>query len=80
MLAGMQGVVVSFDPSNHVGIVMVDTPDRTQYPLGPSAVDDSLFAMVRQGQRVNFDIDEKNRAVNLRIGSEVDMGISTARV
>jgi CspA family cold shock protein len=30
--------------------------------------------MLRQGQRVNFDLDGQGRASMLRIGSEVDMG------
>lgn len=76
----MQGVIVSFDPTNNVGTVMVDTPDREIYALHSQALEDSIFANLRQGQRVNFDLDEESLAINLRIGSEVDMGISTARV
>jgi CspA family cold shock protein len=30
--------------------------------------------MVRQGQRVVFDLDADGRATALRLGSEVDMG------
>jgi CspA family cold shock protein len=30
--------------------------------------------MVRQGQRVIFDLDAEQRATALRLGSEVDMG------
>jgi CspA family cold shock protein len=30
--------------------------------------------MVRQGQRVIFDLDADGRATALRLGSEVDMG------
>jgi len=29
--------------------------------------------MLRQGQRVVFQLDESNRATSLRLGSEVDM-------
>lgn len=76
----MQGVIVSFDPSNEIGSVLSDKADRGQYPLAPGALDKSLFAMLRQGQRVNFELDDENRAINVRIGSEIDMGISTARV
>lgn len=76
----MQGVIVSFDPKTSAGAVMVDTPDRTQYALSPKALEGSLFTMLRQGQRVNFELDEKNLAINIRTGAEVDMGISTARV
>ena len=30
--------------------------------------------MLRQGQRVVFDLDDDGRATHLRLGSEVDMG------
>ena len=30
--------------------------------------------MLRQGQRVIFDLDSEGRAMRLRLGSEVDMG------
>ena len=30
--------------------------------------------MLRQGQRVIFDLDDAGRATALRLGSEVDMG------
>jgi len=59
---------------------MVDTPDRSKYPLAQGSMDSSIFKMLRQGQRVNFDLNDDNCAINVRIGSEVDMGISTARV
>ncbi len=36
--------------------------------------------MLRQGQRINFELDADGRAVNVRIGSEVDMGLPTAQV
>ena len=34
----------------------------------------SVFRMLRQGQRVIFDVDDATRATRLRLGSEVDMG------
>ena len=33
-----------------------------------------FFRMVRQGQRVIFDLDEQGLATQLRLGSEVDLG------
>jgi hypothetical protein len=33
-----------------------------------------VFRMLRQGQRVIFDVDDATRATRLRLGSEVDMG------
>lgn len=74
----MQGVVKSFDPTSEIGVILTNR-DRVEYPLGPGAIDKSVFTMLRQGQRVNFDI-ENGVAINVRIGSENDMGISTARV
>ena len=34
----------------------------------------TVFRMLRQGQRVVFDVDAEGRAIGLRLGSEVDMG------
>ena len=45
-----------------------------EYDLAPDALAGSIFRMVRQGQRVIFDLDGQNRATRLRLGSEVDMG------
>jgi len=69
----MQGVVKAFDPVTGLGVVMCDT-DLADYDLATDALEGSIFRMVRQGQRVVFDLDEANRATHLRLGSEVDMG------
>jgi CspA family cold shock protein len=68
----MQGVIKSYDPASGDGIVIRDT-DLTEYDLSPAALDGSIFRMLRQGQRVIFDLDEGGRATRLRLGSEVDM-------
>ena len=68
----MQGVVKSYDPVTKVGVVMRDT-DRAEYDLAPNALDGSVFRMLRQGQRVVFELDDEGRATRLRLGSEVDM-------
>ncbi|MEA3077329.1 MAG: cold shock protein [Actinomycetota bacterium] len=70
----MQGVIKSYDPGTGDGIVMRDTADRSEYDLAPGALDGSIFRMLRQGQRVVFDLDGENRATRLRLGSEADMG------
>ena len=75
----MQGVVRTFDPQSGEGVVVRDT-DRAEIVLGPGALEGSLFRMLRQGQRVNFEIDGEGRAVRVRIGSEPDMGLPTADV
>jgi hypothetical protein len=70
----VQGVVKSYDPFSHDGLLVVDTPDLTEYELARDALDGSVFRMLRQGQRVIFDLDADGRATALRLGSEVDMG------
>ncbi|MGI9054094.1 MAG: hypothetical protein ACR2HQ_15860 [Ilumatobacteraceae bacterium] len=68
----MQGVVKSYDPVTGDGVVMCDT-DLDDYDLGADALEGSVFRMLRQGQRVVFDLDGSGRATRLRLGSEVDM-------
>ena len=69
----MQGVIKSYDPGTGDGIIMCDT-DLADYDLAAQALVGSPFRMLRQGQRVIFDLDEHGRATGLRLGSEVDMG------
>ena len=69
----MQGVIKSFDPSSGLGTVMCDS-DLADYDLASNALEGSIFRMLRQGQRVVFDLDEAGYATALRLGSEVDMG------
>jgi CspA family cold shock protein len=69
----MQGVVKAFDPSTGDGVVIAET-DLEEYDLAPDALGRSLLRMLRQGQRVIFDLDERRMATALRLGSEVDMG------
>ncbi len=68
----MQGVVKSFDPASGDGIVVRDT-DLAEIDLAGDALEGSIFRMLRQGQRVVFDLDAGGRATKLRLGSEVDM-------
>lgn len=69
----MQGVVRSYDPGTGQGTLMCDT-DMADYDLATGALAGSIFRMLRQGQRVVFDLDVDGLATNLRMGSEVDMG------
>ena len=69
----MQGVVKSYDPGTGDGVVVRDA-DRSEYDLAAGALAGSVFRMLRQGQRVVFDLDGEGRATRLRLGSEVDMG------
>jgi hypothetical protein len=69
----VQGVIKSYDPVTSDGVVVRDT-DLTELDLAPDALHGSVFRMLRQGQRVVFDLDEAGRATRLRLGSEADMG------
>lgn len=69
----MQGVIKSYDPTTGTGVVITDT-DLAEFDLSADALAGSIFRMVRQGQRVVFDLDTDGRATKLRLGSEVDMG------
>jgi CspA family cold shock protein len=75
----MQGVVRTYDPQTGEGVVVSDT-DRAELVLAADALQGSLFRMLRQGQRVNYEIDADGRATRVRIGSEPDMGLPTAQV
>jgi cold shock CspA family protein len=68
----MQGVVKAYDPVTRDGVVMCDT-DLADYDLTADALEGSVLRMLRQGQRVIFDLDGSGRATRLRLGSEVDM-------
>jgi len=75
----MQGVVRTFDPQTGEGVIVRDT-DREELVLAANALQGSLFRMLRQGQRVVFELDGEGRATQIRIGSEPDMGLPTAQV
>jgi len=68
----MQGVIKSYDPGTGDGVVMRES-DLADIDLAPDALEGSIFRMLRQGQRVQFDLDDDGRATHLRLGSEVDM-------
>lgn len=68
----MQGVIKAYDPATGLGVVVRDT-DLAEFDLAPDALEGSVFRMLRQGQRVLFDLAE-GQATRLRLGSEVDMG------
>ncbi|MGB7879625.1 MAG: hypothetical protein WBL31_12735 [Ilumatobacteraceae bacterium] len=68
----MQGVIKAYDPATGDGLVMSDT-DLNDYELAADALDGSIFRMLRQGQRVVFELDDAGQATRLRLGSEVDM-------
>ena len=68
----MQGVVKVYDPATGVGVI-VREDNRAQVLLRPGSLDGSIFRMLRQGQRVNFDLDTDegvDYAKRLRFGSD----------
>ena len=69
----MQGVIKSYDPASSDGFIVRDS-DMSEYDLAPNPLEGTVFRMLRQGQRVCFDLDTEGRATNLNLGSEVDMG------
>jgi len=71
----MQAVVRSFDPGNGEGVLVTTDGDRSEFLLAADALQGSVFRMLRQGQRVNFDVDGSGLATRVRIGAEVDMGL-----
>lgn len=69
----MQGVVKAYDPVTRGGVVITDDGQMAEYELAGNALEGSVFRMLRPGQRVIFDLDSEDRAIGLRLGSEVDM-------
>jgi cold shock CspA family protein len=70
----VQGVVKSYDPASRQGVILRDNPERTEYELADNALIGSIFRMLRQGQRVVFQLDDLGLATHLGLGSEIDMG------
>ena len=68
----MQGVIKSYDPGSGDG-VLINEADLADVDLADDALEGSIFRMLRQGQRVQFELDANGRATQLRLGSEVDM-------
>ena len=66
-----QGVVKAYDDETKVGVIVRDD-DRSEVLLKPGSLDGSMFRLLRQGQRVRFDLtgDAPPVAVNLRFGSD----------
>ncbi len=75
----MQGVIKMYDPATKEGIVVRDT-DREEVVLAPDALEQSVFRLLRQGQRVVFDIDGDGRATRVRTGAEPDLGLPSAEI
>lgn len=75
----MQGTVLSYDPATREGVLVRDT-DRTELLLAPDALAGSVFRLLRQGQRVVFELDGEGRATRVRTGAEPDLGLPAAEL
>jgi len=67
----VQGVVKMYDPITGVGLILLE--DRTEVQLRPGSLEGSMFRMLRQGQRILFEVDEEDGeryARDLRFGSD----------
>jgi len=68
----MQGVVQVYDPATEVGVIVRDD-NRENVLLRPGSLRGSIFLMLRQGQRVVFDLENEDGvayAARLRFGSD----------
>ncbi|MCH7789062.1 MAG: hypothetical protein IH940_06420 [Acidobacteria bacterium] len=74
----MQGVIKSYDPGTGDGVVVAER-DSNEYDLAPDALEGSIFRMLRQGQRVLFEVDSDGRASGLHLGSEQDLATPTVK-
>lgn len=70
----MQGVIKSYDPATGYGTLVCDS-NLAEYILSKDALEGSVFRMLRQGQRILFDLDSDGNATHLKLGSEIDMGM-----
>ncbi len=71
-MAIVQGVVKTYDPSTGYGVVVLDD-NKTEAALRPGALSGSIFRLLRQGQRIVFDLSDDNGTAlvtNVRIGQE----------
>ncbi len=68
----MQGVVKSYDPGTGDGLIIRDS-DLVEFEIANGALEGSIFRMLRQGQRVVFELDGDDNATSLKLGSEIDM-------
>jgi CspA family cold shock protein len=65
-----QGVVKAYDPVTGVGVVVLDE-DKSEVYLRPGSLQGSIFRMLRQGQRILFELEteDDNRYVSsIKVG------------
>ena len=68
----MQGVVKIYDPNTGAGVVVLDG-DRSEVYLRAGSLAGSVFRLLRQGQRIVFEIEKaegRRFAHSVRLGSD----------
>ena len=68
----MQGVVKIYDPNTGAGVVVLDE-DKGEIYLRAGSLAGSVFRLLRQGQRINFDVEDdggRRYAHTVRLGSD----------
>ena len=68
----MQGVVKLYDPNTGAGVVVLER-DRSEVYLRAGSLAGSVFRLLRQGQRIIFDIEEvdgRRFVHSVRMGSD----------
>ena len=66
----VQGVVKTYDPTTGIGMVLSDD-STSEIILRPGSLAGSIFRLLRQGQRIIFDVTEESGvsyASNIRVG------------
>lgn len=67
-----QGVVKTYDPTTGVGAIVRDD-DLSEVLLRPGSLAGSVFRLLRQGQRIVFDVEDETGgpyATRVRLGQE----------
>ena len=67
-----QGVVKTYDPTTGYGVVVPDEGGAEVF-LRPGSLKGSIFRMLRQGQRIIYDVsvaDGRDYAGNIRVGQD----------
>ncbi|MEX2280462.1 MAG: cold shock domain-containing protein [Acidimicrobiia bacterium] len=67
-----QGVVKTYDPTTGYGVVVSDEGGNEIY-LRPGSLKGSIFRLLRQGQRIIFDLtteEDRGYANNIRVGQD----------
>jgi cold shock CspA family protein len=67
-----QGVVKTYDPTTGVGVVVLDDGTGEAY-LRPGSLAGSIFRLLRQGQRIVFDVEDRDGTAfvtHVRVGQD----------